>query len=229
MQQVLVSQQSSVSEAITTIPPPLRATPRAIDLAQQIFDTSELLELILLSLDDTESLLQANSVSRQFHVTITGSLQLQRRLGLQPDLESELCFVAAGLMLWWALASGPHASPNSRQAPLGSSKVTSAFSIHFQLSGTVTAGTRCRSMLFFQPPLREISRITPHCCESRANSARKFVVKPESIGITVGDVIDIMQKLKTKHRLGPHARAWQLDEDGFVNPTVTFAVKLTTI
>ncbi|KAK3691151.1 hypothetical protein LTR37_018855 [Vermiconidia calcicola] len=226
MQEVLQAQRESLASLLESIPLSARKPPNAATLVQQVLNIPELLEHILLYVDNSD-LLDSYCVSRQFYNAIEASPSLQRRLGLQATPNSSIHFPAEYLGSW--MYSTDAEGPRSTRGTAKGSKILVSI---YPGSLLVRLGTRCRSMLICQPPVRQVKLFTSCCSKNRSNFLAQFApgggptspaplanvcAQGDSAGVTVGDINDAMELALAKHRLCPDATIYDHNDDGSVN------------
>ena len=64
------------------------------------------------------------------------------------------------------------------------------------------------------------------CCPGTYRTSESETVSSEH-GVTIGDLYDRTMKISNEHRFCPNASYRLLDEDGFVNVSVTFKANIT--
>ena len=227
-----IAAQRQVNSALLQRIPVEYRTPRSSHLADQVFATPELLELIL-TFVSVPDLLRLYRVNKTFYNTIEGSTTLQRRLGLQPNVSCHLDLPAEHLIYH---VDGMDMSEMSyygavfdNEAQLEPNKVPIKISVNTYSSYLNSGkkldlrpiGERCKKMLLVQPPIKEMG-IYAHCCTPRYRAYRDRqpeppleVVKSET-GITLEQVWDAVMRTQKEHRLCPDASAHDHDNDGFV-------------
>ncbi|KAK3691150.1 hypothetical protein LTR37_018854 [Vermiconidia calcicola] len=195
----------------------------ASTISQQVFDTPELLEHILLYLHNPD-LLRAYSISRQFNATIEGSPKIQRQLGLQATAQGDITLplqAVSGFTIF---------TDRNRYHKSSSS---SGLLIGIKASRHIPRlGSRSRSMLICQPPIENIKVFTS-CCTSGGHRGGTFDTpleflhaKSGSAGLTAGDLVDAVERLAPEHSKCPDAPPYHHDEKGVVNVRFTFAADL---
>jgi hypothetical protein len=210
--QLVRAQDQEISHALSVIPDPLKATARSTELAYEVFGTVELLEEILSNLGFRE-LLGAYLVARPRHNVIEGSLRLQRQLHLRPDPDQ----------LFTLLTPSRDTHIGYVQPPVEPDKLEWVIPFSFELNdSTRRHGSRLRSMLISQPPVRSL-KMEFDCCSERQWGEKLKGMAKETIhaaepadGITLGDLDDTVERITRVHQMCPHAPPEMHDNEGFV-------------
>ena len=223
----LSAQRAAGRTLLKFIPPTFRHSQEPSDLAIKVFDMPELLEHIL-SFLATDELWSAFSVNSTFQQTIEGSVKLMRKLGLLADHKahffapvkrrSDLRYFGS---FHFVDATDWVPRPIKNKTPESSIPIT----IECRPSYPVYAiGERRASSLVTQPPVRKLAVYTKCCTQSaygsRSRPPTETLVSKD--GITLGQIHDVVTRLQKEHKLCPDASAYQHDEEGFVETTVTF-------
>lgn len=179
----------------------------ATGLAQQVFDVPELLEMILVNLS-IEELLAAQFINRQFRDAVNSSTKLQRKLSLLPHTSKDFYApfeenVAPGFY-FYSRASQEDLLTDLQvlREPIGTERWPEAMQAKFDPE-LPKIGDRCRRMLVFQPPIKEV-RVLTTCCARWSARHTDIQMKDSDIvrnedGITVGDLLDAASALKEHH------------------------------
>ena len=168
------------------------ANERSTTKAKQVFETTELLELILLNLG-TQDLMQAQLVNRTMRTTITASIALQNLLFLRAE-PSDAFFRGLGLYHPSASISFHcYADPYGFRNPTlnfsrneNEVEVTAKFESGFHSRNLPKLGGRLRSMFICQPPLKEMKPAV-RCCSAHtprtvaAAQARVIELEPSPV------------------------------------------------
>lgn len=228
--------RSFLNFCIEDIPIASRPSAGSSVKAQQVFDTPELLEHILLDLP-VRLLISAPLVNRTFASTCYNSQYIQRRLGLRPDPNASLTTTFYSPLEFWTF----HCTINAGRSQGDSSISTKGTKYYISARFGSYArndqwlpklGTRVRTMLICQPPVNKIKAYLNCCCPPKERSwmgsatTRARRTTPETLrsqsGITVGDLYDAAERLAKEHALCPFAEGFQINEDGIVDVCVTF-------
>ena len=189
------------------IPTTAQPTASSAVKAQDVFDTPELLEEILLYLDTKEKL-SAMEVQRVWRNTILGSPGLKHALGLEIDEKAKLFdspfFSVEDLYKYPKCPTLPCGRKISSLRDVDCRSLT----IHFSKGDNDRAsGTRINAMRLFSLPLTSLNARTIcgrrclHQSSGGDSSARPILeLKFEDKHLTVGELAT-----KTRHVLGPHS------------------------
>ncbi|KAK5127049.1 hypothetical protein LTR85_008408 [Meristemomyces frigidus] len=202
-------------------------TKSSVAKAQQVFDTPELLEHILLRLSPRDAF-RAQQASRRVHDLIMTSPCLQRHLYLKADPQADFstAFSASVSRQWdsstllkCTIDRSKYIWPiDSPYDPVDRPDVECNFTVWFECLGVSPValpklGERCRSMLVYYRLHDSVG--VPKLVRS-------------STGITVGDIHDATKELMDAHCLCPHAGQSEHAENGEVKvkPAFTAVVSL---
>lgn len=189
-------------------------------LAGNVSETPELFKAIMLQLHASD-VLAVQQVSRNMCAKINNSPVIQKYLGLRPDPQAFFrthfgvaCDCSSFFCsLYYRYGFHTHPIPNPTRNPR-----ELIFEVGFDRAPADQAlpriGSRWRSMLICQPPVKELV-LHLECCEGSYDSnavepparrppAQNTIVISAS-GITVGDIYDITHRLRQEHRLCPFA------------------------
>ncbi|KAK5127048.1 hypothetical protein LTR85_008407 [Meristemomyces frigidus] len=214
------------------------ATEESTAKAQEVFNSPELLEMIMMQLHPRH-ILVAQRVNKTFEALISTSPKVQQYLGLRADATSAFATAFRNYMDGWPSFTCRSAqdmfsfgySPLRRETEPD----PDAFEIRASFSPWTSSaaslpklGDRCLSMLVCQPPIFEMQACVS-CCDRHRYLGHPFppdVKDPEPLrsktGITVGDVLKATSQLIDRHRTCPHASQWDHDEHGLVNVSPSF-------
>jgi hypothetical protein len=163
--------------------------------ASQVFNTTELAEMILLHADPRELRTTLPRVSKQLRDVITGSVQLQRRLhNPKHPLWSHPTISPAPIstdMLSWTSSCHedgrfPYENPPQVSGVYQSDAHFEPKGLDWACDTTSTTNTSFREMLICQPP---VVAIETFCC-SQADCRPKFGRIENPNGITCGELFD---------------------------------------
>jgi hypothetical protein len=163
--------------------------------ASQVFNTTELAEMILLHADPRELRTTLPRVSKQLRDVITGSVQLQRRLhNPKHPLWSHPTISPAPIstdMLSWTSSCHedgrfPYENPPQVSGVYQSDAHFEPKGLDWACDTTSTTNTSFREMLICQPP---VVAIETFCC-SQADYRPKFGRIKNPNGITCGELFD---------------------------------------
>lgn len=211
--------------------------------AQEVFNTTELAEIIL-SLLSIADILSAATANRAFTHCVSSSKKLQDILCLRPDQDSfwRSNFQEGGDLdtLVSCGISGPFRSKwKAREEMNIDAQIFRQPLLPFSGEGPEvlpSSGSRCQSMLICQPPIKELWAV-PQCCgtfEERnlrygADFDGKLPPPPEPLsirsdtGLTLGDLVSFADKISEDHRQCPYGAHWHHDDaTGECVPEVIF-------
>lgn len=204
--------------------------------AEEVFGTPELVENILQFLAPREMLV-AQRTSRTMNATILTSPKLQRLLYLRPDSTAyfstafkrqtrQSFHVDAHETVTYDKHLGKLRSKGSGREAIISFAVTSSRATPLG-TPTYSAGSRIRSMLVCQPPIKCMTA-SPSCCQhSRETDEASEEELSSSTGLTCGDVVDFVMRMQAAHKVCAFEDPYSLDDEGFVRPTIYFSGTLT--
>ncbi|KAK5130918.1 hypothetical protein LTR08_001582 [Meristemomyces frigidus] len=217
------------------------ATPRSTVKAREIFAVPELLEQILLWVHPMD-VLNVMEVNRRAYDIICGSTSLQRHMNLVPDETSHFRSFYKASLFDFACEAAPAVDIRPWLKPLSpvndqqSALRTFDIDAHFSASNPLQLGSRVRSMLICQPPVKYM-QVTVSCCDKSRPMGRQPLLSsamnvPQPVhsetGITVGDLYDSACELTAAHRLCPAAHREDHDDRGNVrvNPAYRATMRL---
>lgn len=219
----IATQSNATEKMMQYIPYEARRTKAAAALADKVFGTPELLERILLSVNTYTVFFACYIVSKTFKNTIEGSLKLQRKLGLQPDLQAELSLEARVLIT-------PHSGLRLEMRVVGFRETEEGpqMAVELLIGGRAheakNPGSRLRSVQLTQPPMQDLKAYVL-CC-SGGRGWRYPPYRPVSLhketGITIGELYDKLMLLRKEHSDCASAEIDDHDEEGVVHPRVRF-------
>lgn len=206
-------------------PPSFRTSRRSVELAATVFNTTELLENILVNLG-VRDVLSAMQVSHRFQSVIEGSPVIQRKMGLKADPDRALRFPLASETRY-LLCSTDASTWSMRTAPNDKILVKVDCARATSTTAKLNLGARCRSLLICQPPLKTL-KVYVSCCHSiyRHTSRAPAEVLTSETGITFGDIVDTANRVKEAHVLCPRAETFMHDEQGYVHADVRFEAEI---
>lgn len=218
----VATQSHATRGMLNYIPREFRRPDSAGLLAQKVFGTPELLEKILL-LTDTRTAFESMRVSRDFFNTIEGSLKLQRKLALMADADAH-----GSLKANWFFDEGSGVDFKMSMIRLVDTQWGNVLTLEMNATACEDSirkpGPRLRSALITQPPIKHLE-VRVSCCSTDRSYYRTptpITTMQSETGITVGEVRDQIVRLREAYRLCPHADLLQHEEDGTVDPKVTF-------
>lgn len=216
------------------IQPTCCPTERTVSKAQKVFNTPELLEMILLHLH-ARDVLAVQQVDTIMCAHIKSSSKIQRYIGLLPDASAYFHTQFAPFEIsepsiicepdfktqrdylpfteWWL-------SPEKNE-------IIISVSLSRGLHALDGLGKACRSMLICQPPIMEMD-IFIDCCHPMfplsQGPPKEWLPDPirRASGITIGDIVEIALTLRDKHKFCPWAPYWTHNDDGTVPVLLTF-------
>ncbi len=202
--------------------------------------------MILRSLDVCD-LLRVQQVAHSWFAAIQNSQKLQRKLCLLPEEHCNfyMLFESYRNRLPGLHSARPRCSLPPHQADSGNHldfyiDISPPFvkKLGYRPSSDpkpIEVGSRCRQMLICQPPLRTMG-VFPDCCRStgifsfdRHKSSQlpiETITAKDGVGITIGEVIEVYERISARHKLCPDASIVDHDELGFVRSRVTLYAKL---
>ena len=206
-------------ETVTALKCDSRDTARGV---RETFGIPELFEHIL-SFLPLRCTLQAERVNKQFFYAIRESNKIQRQLGFLADDKSPLRSILMDEFDLYA----PFYLHRDRFADEEAevTKVTA----HAFIGGTHSlprVGQRLRSMLAFQPHVKHMDVLSV-CCNgiSTTNYGVPVGFVHAESGVTVGDILDTVARVRNDHRLCPNADFRLLDDEGYVVSDVSFIAR----
>ena len=216
----LAVQGDATDWLLNYIPREFRRPPAAAALAQKVFGTPELLERIL-TFVDTRTAFHANRVSKDFSNTIQGSSSLQRKIGLKPNPDANLSSKAqvhiVGSGIDWNWRFEPHVDTN--WGPVSKVEVT----VTAREADVRIPGSRLSRVLITQPPVKQFD-VSVSCCSEDSRGFKKPVISLQNeAGLTVGELRDKIVEVRNAHRMCPHALLGDHNDDGTVEPKITFS------
>ncbi|KAK5126930.1 hypothetical protein LTR85_008288 [Meristemomyces frigidus] len=184
--------------------------PNAEAAALKVFNTPELLELILLNLG-VDDLCRVQGASRTMRDATDASINIRRKIFLQADERAHLQLLPGlhqGSDEALQVDFRHHPAVNGR-FDLPKEEVVGSLYAPYP-----TIGHRRRLMLIVQPPTYDMT-VTPNCCLFHSRPKSRDVIKNKK-GITVGDLLDVAQKLVEQYENCPDADAFIRDDEGRV-------------
>ena len=214
---------------------PLKSAPSSLSavVALKVFNTLELLEMILLNLG-VRDVSTTRQVNRTMYSVVTTSSKIQRFLGLRQDPESEcISIFDPDSARYEPCFKRFTCDLNFRDEDFNTPTREGMLRARFKNADgwyTLSIGELPRKMLICQPPIYEVE-IFAHCCsrvtKSAPNNTGSRRIPPldkvrNVSGLTVGDLLDATKQTKEKHMLCPYAHEHHHDCNGFVKVPVEF-------
>lgn len=186
----------------------------AAALATRVFGTPELLEKILLW-TKKRTAFDCYLVSKDFYNTIEGS----RKLGLMADPDAHISLKARAFV-------DEESGIEFEQKGHGHVETDYGPVVSVQLSAGVAAedhiakpGARLGAIMLTQPSIKSLSVGASCCATGRFTSPVTSL--HNSTGITIGQLRDVVVKLREEHRMCPGAPLEDHDRQGWANPRIT--------
>lgn len=214
----LGAQTLAMQNMMETIAYEHRRPTAAAASATKVFGTPELLERILLW-TNTRTTFDCYRVSKDFYNTIQGSPKLQRKVGLLADPDAHISFKArvfvdreSGIQF----EQDSHGHVDTDYGPVASVCLSATAAAEDTIA---KPGARLGAILLTQPPVKSLS-VELSCCAART-FASPITSLHNSTGITIGQVRNVIVKLREEHRMCPRAPLEDHDHEGRVSPRIT--------
>lgn len=186
--------------------------------AQEVFNTPELFELILSHLEPCE-LLVAQQMNRAADALVKSSHILQHSMLIRHKKSGAFTAFQNTFFSGIEFKIGSSAvGPVDPMLTFSQTQISVAFAKGPALP---RIGTRCRSMLICQPPIKRMS-VRLSCCDPTSHSGWLQDYLKSDKGVTIGDVYDATVRLRKEHRLCHRGSLQDTGHDGFVTPQIKF-------
>ncbi|KAK5126956.1 hypothetical protein LTR85_008314 [Meristemomyces frigidus] len=222
---------------------PLKTTPstESAVTARKVFETPELAEMSLMQLGVVD-LLYATQVNHAFAASVASSPNIQMKMGIRqtPDTyfttnfdpvrrtRGDGCLPGLNCLI----ISDRFSHDQDRDESDPTINVAADFSVsrssdHYSLPHIGSVG---RSMLLCQPAVKRLD-VEISCCgntDGRSRASAKLPAAQEipalvsDTGLTVGDLWDVVARLRDEHKCCPYAPRYDHDDFGNVRTQVTF-------
>lgn len=197
------------------IPVARRPSARSAVKAQEVFNTPELLENIIIHLG-TKDVLSAQQVGRVWRDGVNGSVKILRSIGIYPQEDVHFKSPFERLQSpdsFWGLNLRTESEDFDHHAALQDGVIPRTQKVRLDIgaptSTSLFIGPRCRAISICQPPLKRATMsFSCYCSACLGNNGRfprhEFDMTSEE-AITVGDVMDAAQQI--------YGGRWMLKEE----------------